>query len=94
MGAGSKNSGDRVSMHMSLTRKHWPKNADVHLMFGKMEVRKLSVRLKLNERDRICGFHQHLIEKRDTQKWQHLKHALRINEISSRERVLGFCRRI
>jgi hypothetical protein len=51
-----------------LDRDNWPQDVSNNLMFGENEIKNFAVRLKLNERDMIRGFHTYLAENKFTEK--------------------------
>jgi hypothetical protein len=81
---GNKNA-DLAASARVLDREHWPKDINYQLKFDENEVRKLSNRFQLNERDEIWRFHEYLIEKTALEKFKHLKSFLNTIPISSRE---------
>jgi hypothetical protein len=59
----SKNA-DFVASAQVLHRKKWPEDINSQLTFGENKLRKISIRLQLNEGERFRLFGECLIEKR------------------------------
>jgi hypothetical protein len=74
----------------ALDPKEWPEEIQNHLTFGETEIRNLSTRLRLNEREMIQSFRKYLEEKRITDKLFKLMHNLDMIPISSSECERGF----
>jgi hypothetical protein len=73
-----------------LDPKQWPKEIQNHLTFGGTEIRNLSTRLRLNEREMIQSFREYLEEKRILDKLFKLIHNLDMIPISSSKCERGF----
>uniref|UniRef100_A0A8D2KSJ0 HAT C-terminal dimerisation domain-containing protein n=1 Tax=Varanus komodoensis TaxID=61221 RepID=A0A8D2KSJ0_VARKO len=73
-----------------LDQKHWPEDVNTQLTFGEVEIRNLSIRLQLNEREMIRGFHEYILEKTYPEKLLHLIRTLNTIPISSSECERGF----
>uniref|UniRef100_A0A8C8RJZ3 HAT C-terminal dimerisation domain-containing protein n=1 Tax=Pelusios castaneus TaxID=367368 RepID=A0A8C8RJZ3_9SAUR len=74
-----------------LDQKQWPENVTNHqITFGEMEIRKLSNRLQLNEREMIRGFREYLMEKTYPETLLPLIRAIHTIPISSSECERGF----
>jgi histidyl-tRNA synthetase len=73
-----------------LDLKQWPEEIQNHLTFGETEIRNLSTRLHLNEREMIQSFQEYLEEKRVVDKLFKLIHNLDMIPISSSECERGF----
>jgi hypothetical protein len=68
-----------------LDPKQWPEEIQNHLKFGDTEIRNLSIRLSLNEREKIQIFREYLKKKRVPDKLFKLIHNLDMIPISSGE---------
>jgi hypothetical protein len=68
-----------------LDPKQWPEEMQNHLTFGETEIRNMSTRLGLNEREMIQSFREYLEEKRIPDKLFKFIHNLDIIPISSSE---------
>lgn len=68
-----------------LDQKHWPEDINTQLSFGEVEIRNLSIRLQLNEREMIRGFCAYILEKlkKHPEKLLHLIRTLNTIPISS-----------
>ncbi|XP_065645604.1 E3 SUMO-protein ligase KIAA1586-like [Hydra vulgaris] len=73
-----------------LDQNHWPDNINNQVTFGETEIRNLSLRLPLNEREIIRGFLEYLAEKTYPENLVHLVQALDTIPISSSECERGF----
>ncbi|XP_066475289.1 E3 SUMO-protein ligase KIAA1586-like [Tiliqua scincoides] len=73
-----------------LDQKHWPEDVNTQLTFGEVEIRNLSIRLQLNEREMIRGFREYILEKTYPEKLLHLIRTLNTIPISSSECERGF----
>ena len=73
-----------------LDQKHWPEDVNTQLTFGELEIRNLSIRLQLNEREMICGFCEYILEKTYPEKLLPLIQTLNTIPISSSECERGF----
>jgi hypothetical protein len=73
-----------------LDQKHWPENVNTQLTFGEVEIRNLLIRLQLNEREMIRGFHEYVLKKACPEKLLHLIWTLNTIPISSSECERGF----
>jgi hypothetical protein len=73
-----------------LDPKQWPEEIQNHLTFGETEIRHLSTRLRLNEKEMIQSFREYLEEKRIPNKLFKLVHNLDMIPISSGECERGF----
>jgi hypothetical protein len=73
-----------------LDPKQWPEEIQNNLTFGETEIRNLSTRLRLNEREMIQSFREYLEEKRIPDKLFKLIHKLDMIPISSSECESGF----
>jgi hypothetical protein len=73
-----------------LDLKQWPEEIQNHLTFRETEIRNLSTRLRLNEREMIQGFREYLEEKRILDKLFKLIHNLDMIPIYSSECERGF----
>jgi len=73
-----------------LDQTQWPDNVQEQLTFGEQEIRSLSRKLQLAERDVIPGFREYLVEKKCSDKLMPLQHALSTIPISSSECERGF----
>lgn len=73
-----------------LDQKHWPEDINIQLTFGEVEIRNLSVRLQLNERETIHGFREYILEKTYPEKLLPLIRTLNTIPISSSECERGF----
>ncbi|XP_023231471.1 uncharacterized protein LOC111631453 [Centruroides sculpturatus] len=79
-----------VNWSRELDQKHWPKDINTQLTFGEEEIRNLSIRLQLNKREMIHGFHEYVLEKTYPEELLHLINTLNIIPISSSEYECGF----
>ncbi|KAL3875745.1 hypothetical protein ACJMK2_033665 [Sinanodonta woodiana] len=73
-----------------LDQKQWSENVSNQITFGEMEIRKLSNRLQLNEREMIRGFREYLMEKTYPETLLPLIRAIHTISISSSECERGF----
>jgi hypothetical protein len=73
-----------------LDQKYWPEDIDNRLTFGEMEIRNISIRLQLDEREMIRGFREYILEKTYSEKLLRLVYALNSIPISSSECERGF----
>ena len=73
-----------------LDQKYWPEDNDNQLTFGETEIRNLSVKLQLNEREMIRGFREYILEKTYPEKLMPLIRTLHTIPISSSECERGF----
>ena len=71
-------------------QKHWPEDVNTQLTFGELEITNLSIRLQLNEREMIRGFHAYILEKTYPEKLLPLIQTLNTIPISSSKCERGF----